>query len=120
MQYFVRYIDQPEHARDDLERGYSFELYIFFQTEAAAVADAAEYGFCADDVAQNSNGKWGYAAAGLFAARSFDTLEEAREYALTHSYGVYTVAAIFAGESLGYNNMNDEMFRPVELIEVIE
>lgn len=113
--YFIRFSDNEAWLKCDAERGYSFNAYQF--------ADSPEefgemYGEFDGELAQNSNGQYGIALDGLCGYGPFETLEEAEEKAHNGSYGIYTVAGIFAGRE-SYDPRNDEgtCFVPTSLVK---
>lgn len=124
MRYFVRYINEPEHARYDLERGYSFYGYQLYDSyEKALESDMIEYqGFSEDDIATiciNNVTKYGFRLAGLSGFGDFETREEAKES--IEAFGSFSFAAIFSG-SYSTNDPDSVgcLFRPSRVIEIVE
>ena len=122
MQYFIRFVQSEEYAKCDLERGFSFVDYNFFDSaedvvEFYALEDA-------DDVAQHDDGRFGVALNGLCGFGPFETIEEAREHGL-ESRGYNGVDwpgfAIFTGSYVEDTRVWDgDCFRPTALVEFVK
>lgn len=142
--YFIRFVNSPEHAQCDLERGYSFSSYAAFEAKDEAVEfwadllqvsldDRGEFDPEADpEAAEELSDRIGYQAGwgyglkldGLCGFGPFETAEEAEEQALARRgyNGVeWPAAAIYTGRHIGQADCGDgDMFVPTQLVKVIE
>lgn len=118
--YFIRFAPSSEYLQCDLERGYSFSGYQFFQTRE----DAEEY-FEDEDpeqIAEHSDGTFGLALDGLCGFGPYESVEEA-EAAIADrgGYGLYDVAGIFTGKYAGQPDDSDgDLFVPKILVKVVQ
>jgi len=122
MQYFIRFVQSEEYAKCDLERGFSFVDYNFFDT-AEDVAEFYELDGT-DDVAKHNDGKFGIALNGLCGFGPFETIEEARAEGLDRR-GYNGIAwpgfAIYAGSYVEDTRVWDgDCFRPTALVEFVK
>lgn len=127
-EYFIRFSGNEEWLRNDLRRGYSFHSYQFADTAEELLEEAGydleEYDIDSlideYNVAQNSNGQYGFALAGLCGYGPFESVEEAQAEAKNGSYGIYTTCGIFEGRSVGLDPDLNELFRPFALVKVFD
>ena len=121
MQYFIRFVQSEEYALHDLERGFSFVDYNFFDSaedvvEFYALEDA-------DEVAELAPGRFGIALNGLCGFGPFETVEEARAEGLDRRgyNGVdWPGFAIFTGSYVEDTRVWDgDCFRPTALVEFV-
>ncbi len=142
--YFVRFVINEYHAQNDLERGYSFNDYTFFSTPEEV---AEYYGLETSDYEIADYGDnmgyyiargvenviapvdpeftlWGLAINGLAGFGAFESVEEAREYAIKHRgyNGVeYPLAAIFYGREIADPRCwEGTTFAPSKIIEFVK
>lgn len=128
MGYFIRFVNSPEHAQSDLERGYSFRLYQFFGSEAeAAESDlVAFYGVDVDDLVsfeRNGETVYGFRLAGLCGFGEYDAVEDAEADAVERAgyNGVaWPYAAIYEGDYAGEADAGDgDVFAATALVKVV-
>ena len=123
-QYFIRFAPSAEYLRCDMARGFSFREYQLFATrEECEHHDFVEfYGVDPDTIAQNSDGKWGFALDGLCGFGPFDSVEEAEEAIEDRGgYGSYSVGGIFTGRYVQEPSVQDgDVFVPLSLIKIVE
>lgn len=119
--YFIRFAASAEYLQCDMERGFSFREYQLFDTrEECEEHDFVEfYGVDPDTIAQNSDGRWGFALDGLCGFGPFESLEEAEEAASSKgAYGAYDWAGIYTGRYAGQADGADgDMFVPTSLVK---
>lgn len=131
-EYFVRFVRGPEQAQADLERGFSFSDYVLFDSPE----DVIEYfggdedddsGLDLADLAQDNfgetAGKWGVSLNGLCGFGSFDSVEDAEDYARENRgyNGVsWPAAAIFEGRPVDDEKVWDgDCFKPIAVVKSI-
>lgn len=124
--YFIRFAQSAEHLTCDLERGYSFRLYQFWSTRAAALdSDLVEfYGVDPETLAEHDDGQFGFALPGLCGFGPFDSLDEAEAEARERGgYNLveWPVAGIYTGRYVEEADAGDgQVFRPTALVRTID
>lgn len=125
--HFIRFVNKPEHAEADMERGHSFAAYQFFDTPEQAGDFADDYGYDREDVApieRDGATQYGVALPGLAGFGPYETREEA-EHAAREKRGYNGVewpfAAIFTGSHVGETDGGDgDLFRPKALLGTVD
>lgn len=125
--FFIRYIDEEQHAFDDLKRGYSF----------AAVDDDIEYlkelnSMSGDEYEivklpkKMGLAKYGLAHQGLAGFGPFDTIQEAMDAAGKENFergqGMYNLkkVAIYKGQYVDEEIGDGDVFSPEEVVAIAD
>lgn len=123
--YFIRFVSEKEHAESDLERGYSFHEYLFFDTEEQAREFGEDMNMDTENIVafQRDGGTvYAFAMNGLCGFGPYETVEEAEEQIAERGgyNGVeWPLAAIYTGSYSGQADGDGDMFSPTLLVKVV-